>query len=429
MPAKKKQSNAQKTLGKPRKTIKGSGAYKESDSKRYYRQYRKLKEEKDNQSIGSRIGSFLGHGAQQIVKALTGFGDYNVEANSIMEGGMSPPEIVNTVQKNGFIVRHREYIMDVLATQNFTNTTLDINPGLGGTFPYLTQIAKAFELYRMRGLVFEFKSMSSDAVLSSSASSSLGVVAMATQYNSLNPAFTTLIQMENHEFASASKPSCDFYHPVECKKSLIPNTELYVRTGDVDKGDIRLYDIGQFNIATSGMQNASGNSIIGQLWATYEVEFFQARYDVPTGILTDHIFNTSISGSTPLGSVHSFSAGNSIGLGIDTTSITFPQNIRDGHYLILMRYVTVGSAAAFVAPLITAPAAGTFQILQMWGNGTGPDLATNGNSADVTSTTFHLAYIINILSPSVKVSWGTAGTIPSSNMDLFVTQMDADIVT
>lgn len=406
--------------------VSGYGAYKEGDAKRYYKRYKKLKEENENRSIGSKIGSFLGHGAQQLLKAITGFGDYNIESNSIMQGGISPPEIVNTVQKNGFIVRHREYIADISASTSFAVQTFDINPGLNGSFPYLSQIAKAFELYRLRGLVYEFKSMSSDAVLSSSASSALGTVAMATQYNSLNPAFTSLIQLENHEFANASKPSCDFYHPVECKRSEIPNTELYIRTGAVpDGGDIRWFDLGQFNIATAGMQNATG--VIGQLWCTYEVEFYQARYDAPTGILTDHIFNSSCNGGSPLGASHSFSAGNSIGLSLTSTTITFPNSIRDGNYLVLLRYVTVGSAAPFVAPSISVSS--TYSLLQVWATSLGPDLATNGNSANVTSTTFHLAYWIKINSPSALITINTDGTIPSSDMDLIVTQMDSDITT
>lgn len=409
--------------------VSGYGAYKVDRAPSYYKKYRKYKTAEKEQSLGSKIGSFIGHGAQQLLKAITGFGDYNIDKNSIMEGGMSPPEIVNSVQKNGFIIRHREYIGDIPASTTFTNHIYDINPGLSGTFPYVAQIAKAFELYRLRGLVFEFKSTSSDAVLSTSASSALGIVAMATQYNSLNPGFTNLIQMENHEFANSSKPSCDFYHPVECKKSLMPATELYVRTGAVpDGGDIRLFDIGQFNIATSGMQNATGT--IGQLWATYEVEFSVPRYDAPTGILSDHIFNSSCSASSPLGTVHSFSGGNSIGLGITPTTLTFPNSIKDGNYLILMRYVTA-SASTWAQTIITVPPSTDAILMQVWADSTGPDVTDAGNSGPTsTSVTFHMAYLVQVLKPGLVLSWpGGTGTVPSSNMDLFVTQFDADIVT
>lgn len=376
-------------------------------------------------SLGANIGAFVGHGAQQLIKAITGFGEYHIEKNSILEGGMSPPQVINTVSKGGFIVRHREYIADVNASSTFTNKAYDINPGLRGSFPYLSQIAKAFELYRLRGLVYEFKSMSSDAVLSTSASSALGTVAMATQYNSLSNPFTNLIALQNHEFSNASKPSCDFYHPVECKKSLTAVSELYVRTGAVESNaDIRLYDIGQFNIATSGMQNATG--VIGQLWCTYEIEFYQAKYDAPTGILSDHIFNSSCASAQPLGLAHEFMDGNSLGLSLTPTTLTFPTNIRDGVYLILMRYVS--ASGAYVAPTLSDPPIASGELLTVWGNNTIPDVSTNGNSDSVTSTTFHLSYVVKVNAPGLVLTWGTGGTIPASSMDLFVTQWDADIV-
>lgn len=381
--------------------------------------------EKPN-SLGANIGSFLGHGAQQLIKTLTGFGDYHLDKNSIVEGGMTPPQIVNAVNRGGFIVRHREYIADVTATTAFTNTSYDINPGLNGSFPYLAQIAKAFELYRLRGLVYEFKSTSSDAVLSSAASSALGVVAMATQYNSLNPGFTNLIAMENHEFSCASKPSCDFYHPVECKKSLIPNSELYVRTGAVPSGgDIRLFDIGQFNIATSGMQNATG--IIGQLWCTYEVEFYQARYDAPTSIKSDHVQNTSCTQTAWCGSSHTFATNSSLGCSVGSNTITFPSDARDGKFMVMMKYALTGGAGAVTNPAIAATSGCGFD--QIWCDSTGFDASTSGsNNSNASIDVYIVAFILTITAASAVVTF-SGGTLPSSNMDLFITQFDSDIST
>jgi len=382
--------------------------------------------EKPN-SLGANIGAFVGHGAQQLIKSLTGFGDYHIDKNSILEGGMSPPSIVNTVNRGGFIVRHREYIADIVASTAYTNQTFDINPGLSGSFPYLSQIAKAFEMYRMRGLVYEFKSMSSDAVLSSSASSALGTVAMATQYNSLSAGFTNLIALENHEFSCASKPSMDFYHPVECKKSLIPNSELYTRTGAVpDNADIRLYDLGQFNIATSGMQNATG--VIGQLWCTYEVEFYQAKYDAPTGILSEHVYNTQCSNSAWLGTVHSFRANNSLGIGVEPNVLTFPDTVRDGTYFVVLKYL-ITSPGTLTLPTIT-PLSGYGVLLTVWNNGAG----NTGNSANSSGgapnpETCHICFIVKVLKPSLTITFSGGVLAANTVSDLFVTQYDADIST
>jgi len=219
--------------------------------------------------IGSRIGAFLGGGAQKLFKMVTGFGDYKVENNTLVGGNV--PNVQNT--PGGFIVRHREYITDIYAASIFTNTVFSINPGLSGVFPWLATVASSFEEYSFRGLIFEYKSMSADNVLSTTTTSTaLGTVIMATQYNSLSNNFIDKRTMENYEFANSSKPSLAFVHPIECKANLDANTHLYVRTGATFLGDQRLYDIGDFQIAVQGMAFTGG--VIGELWATYEIEFF-----------------------------------------------------------------------------------------------------------------------------------------------------------
>ena len=128
-------------------------------------------------------GQVLSHGLPMVIKALTGFGDYNVNSNSLMvpKLGGDPPIVRNT--NGGFVVHHREYMADITASTSFNIKTIPINPGLLGSFPGF-QVADSYEQYEMRGLVYEYKSMSSDAVMSSGASSALGTVIFATQYNS-----------------------------------------------------------------------------------------------------------------------------------------------------------------------------------------------------------------------------------------------------
>lgn len=369
-------------------------------------------------SFGSKLGSLIGNGAQSLIKTITGFGDYKIENNTLMDGGMSPPQIINATRNNGVILRHREYIGDVIASTTFANTIYNINPGLSGTFPYLAQVAAAFEMYKMRGLVFEYKSTSSDSVLSSNTSSALGVVAMATQYNSVANSFTSLLQLENHEFANASKPSCDFVHPVECKRSEIALAEQYVRTGaPPSNADLRLYDVGVLNVAVSGSQASGG--VLGQLWATYEIEFYQPLYATPFTIQSDHSVNSTISNTAWFGTTHAFNTGNTLNAGIGPNLLQFPNAVKDGTFLIVARY-NQGSAVASVPPTL-----GTLVncvTISAWNNGASSD----GNTIAATTQTFHLCYLISITGPAAQfiISSGT-GTISSStlNMDLYVCQV------
>lgn len=198
-----------------------------------------------------------------------------------MFGGMTPPMIQNSMNGGGIIVRHREYIGDLQSSIVFTNRNFPLNPGLTSTFPWLAQIANAFEQYRFRGLIFEFKSLSADALISAAQNIGQGTVIMATQYNALSPGFSSKIEMENYEFANSAKPSISFMHPVECAMYQTPNTPLYVRSGAIPAGaDERLYDLGNFCVATQGLPSPSGT--IGELWCTFEIEFFKPKYNSDT---------------------------------------------------------------------------------------------------------------------------------------------------
>jgi len=220
---------------------------------------------------------------RRVGATIRGFGDYKVGSNSLMRGGMSPPMITNSISNGAVIIRHREYLRDIFNSTNFSAIEFDLNPGLTASFPWLSQIAASFAQYRFRGLVFEFKTTSSDTVLSSSASTSLGTVVLATQYNALDSPFTNKFEMENWEYSVSTKPSLSVLHPVECAKSQTPVSLLWTRTG-VKEGDERLYDLGNFVIATVGMQGTAGTSSIGELWVSYEIELYKPQFveDVTT---------------------------------------------------------------------------------------------------------------------------------------------------
>lgn len=308
--------------------------------------------------LGGGPGAAIGGKIGDIVSNLVGFGDYAIEGNTLM--GIDPPELRNTPA--GMIIRHREFISDIAPSVNFVNQSFPINPGLSSTFPWLSQIAVSFEEYRLRGMVFEFKSMSSDSILSSGSSTALGTVCMATQYNSLNSNFLTKKEMENYQFANSSKPSQSFLHPVECKHSLTAIDQLFVRTSPNTtnlQGDLRLYDAGEFQIATVGMQNTTG--VVGELWVTYEVEFLKPRFQ--QFALEDHYMLSSASNASPFGTntgnhtVNGASNGffqrNTIGGAINGSgsAYSFPVSISSGKFMIV--YSVQGSANPITAPTVT----------------------------------------------------------------------------
>lgn len=251
-------------------------------------------------SRARRIGQLLGAGARGMFKAITGFGDYKVSNNSLMSGQIP----VFTAGGNGTSIVFREYIGDITSSNLFAIQSYFLNPGNPAAFPWLSSIAQNYEEYEWRGIIFEFKSMSSE-LNTNAGTSSLGTVIMATQYNVLDPTFQNKRLMENYEFACSDRPSKSFIHPIECKRSANATQHLYVRTAAVPtstiQGDLRLYDHGNFQIAQQGMTADFNDTSIGELWVSYHVELFKPKLEGVTGasILSDRFDFTGGTSNNP----------------------------------------------------------------------------------------------------------------------------------
>lgn len=190
--------------------------------------------------------------------------------------GLQAPKILNGASDDGSIViSHKEFLGDVRSSDTplaFAISSYIINPGSKSTFPWLSQLGKNFQEYRIEGLAFHFRSMSADAL--SSTNTALGSVMMCTQYDPTLPDPLSKQQMENIEFAQSVKPSLSCLHYVECAKNQTPLTNLYVAPDpEQTAGDARFYNFAKFFIATQGLQGEGVN--IGELWVTYQIRLFK----------------------------------------------------------------------------------------------------------------------------------------------------------
>jgi len=244
----------------------------------------KKKKHPDDQSLWDFTGDALSGMAKKALthglNLLTGFGDYEIQTNTLLNaatGGSnaSVPMLANSKYAN--IIRHREYITDInSSTTPFLLRTFAINPGLDGTFPWLANIANCYTNYRIRGMVFEAVSLAAEV----STAVGLGYIAMATQYNSLDPTFTSKKQLENSEYANSMRLAGNeedyLAHPIECATDQLALQELYIRSGDVPTGqDRKFYDLGKLSVAVGG--NAASDVPIAELWCTYEIELYFPR--------------------------------------------------------------------------------------------------------------------------------------------------------
>lgn len=221
---------------------------------------------------------------------IKGSGDYKVSMNSLIGSGPVPNFGSNEIR-----VKHREYLGPLNGTTAFTNTSYPINPGIDTTFPWLSQLAANYEQYKMHGLIFEYVTTSATAV--SSTNTALGQVVMATDYDALDASFISSRQMLASLYSNYGVPCTGLTHAVECATRKSFSDVLYVRQGAPPaSSDLRLYDVGNFQIATEGMQ--SGVTQIGGLWVSYDVTFMKPVLQDASTDSQSTLVLSSVSGTT-----------------------------------------------------------------------------------------------------------------------------------
>jgi hypothetical protein len=242
---------------------------------------------------------------------------------------------------DGVRVTHREYLGDVVGSVGFSMpTAYPINPGMAVTFPWLSTISSAFEEYSFEGLVFEYKTTSGSAVSASSAA--LGAVIMATNYDVADANFISKQDMESYEFAVSVVPFQNCLHPVECNPSRNVLGRQYTRFGAVGSEDLRFYDMGNFQLATQGMQSVY---TCGELWVTYDIRLLKPRINplLPAGPSSyAHVQSSAIHTATsaaPLGTTGGVVTSNSTLTGVTCGTATIVVS-NPGYYGLTAAWVS-----------------------------------------------------------------------------------------
>lgn len=377
---------------------------------------------------------------------------------------MIPTGNVKAASSGGVVVSHREYLGDVYSKFSdspavptaFSIAEYILNPGNSITFPWLAPIARSFEEYRIRKMMFQFRSTSGNSV--ASANTALGAVMLATQYNVTNMPFASKIEMENYAHGQSGVPSQDILHQVDLKKAASPLKTLYVREDNtpVPSGqDPRLYDFGKFSIATQGQQaNATD---LGELWCSYVIELIKpkiptAQTDVLLGSLTDHFALDpgviSATGGKYFGVTGSTTQDPATGSTLGGKIADIPGN---GNYYLfpgygldsglrlpigtkaLFHYDMVGAGTTLTVAQITWTPGINWSAFALWRNSSqaGPDY-NNINGAINIAAQGGLACMVKTsdgdsLGDHVSITAGTLCTSPGSG-DLVVTLIPAAIV-
>lgn len=363
-------------------------------------------------AIGAPIGGLIGYAADKIF----GWGDYKVRRNSLLF-----KESVPSFGNNCIRVQHREYIASISSSTTFNLAAYNLNPGLSQTFPWLSEIAKNYEMYHFNGMIFQFMSTSADAL--NSTNTALGKVVMATDYNAMDDDYVSVQQMMGTQFANMGKPSDNILHAIECDPGENPLKLAYVRTGNPPAdADLRLYDLGKFQIATTGSQAAA---VVGDLWVSYDVSFCKPVQNNVVGLSlpVDHFqLTTTIDNSNPFGSASGriAQAGSNLGCTLSATTISFPPNLDTGVFKV--NYSVVGNS--------TALDRGTHTLT----NCVAQDILVNDSTGFIsntgsTATRFFITWIIEITAPGATLAFAPVALPASaSSGDLFIAQIPTDMV-
>lgn len=153
-------------------------------------------------------------------------------------------------------IRHRAFLKPVANALTYEVERLPCNPGLGGSFPWLSKMARRYEEYRFTHLRYEFRSVA--------ATSTPGVIMMSFDYDAADDL------PSSKAVQAQTVPSTETNAWMNNDLTVgFDKTWKYVRSGTLAANlDIKTYDAG--NLMVSAVY---GNDITaGELYVDYTVE-------------------------------------------------------------------------------------------------------------------------------------------------------------
>jgi hypothetical protein len=287
------------------------GSKKKGRQKRLNRQYKLLKEggpevhkylggppirgrggygQDIGSNLGARVGGWLGNAAENLFHSIIGKGDYAdntppipISNNSIMNVATPMAAQIPAMHrdKESTRVMHREYIRDIGMTTVFTLLSMKIEPGNLEMFPWLATIARQFQQYKIMGLIFEFKSLSS---LTTGAAAGMGSVTLSVRYDVTSDAPVNKMQANNAMFAVSARPSESMMCPLECDPNETPNQPLHIAHSSTAVVDQLEYRFGVLDIITQGAVSPYAGA--GELWVTYDIMLLKPTLPAPGSLAT-----------------------------------------------------------------------------------------------------------------------------------------------
>lgn len=168
-------------------------------------------------------------------------------------------------------MRHREFITNIGASSNFNDGiySTGINPGDGKTFPWLSQLAKGFERYRVNSMRFTYEPFT--------ATTKTGTVTMFVDYDPSDSGPQSKSELLN-SYRSVRSSLWMSTSTLLSQKELQVDDHLFVRTVSrpLAQENLKLYDIGTFFCAFTDTEDTT--TLHGEIWVTYDVTLMMPAF-------------------------------------------------------------------------------------------------------------------------------------------------------
>jgi len=249
----------------------------------------------------------------------------------------------NVVGNSKFVrVSHREYLGDVTGSTAFTVQKFQsINPGLSAAFPWLAPIARQYETYFVRSMSFEYETQESTATA--------GTICMALDYDPSDTAPQNKTQLLSYKGAVRSPGWAPVVMSCSIPDLSVHGAGRFVRAGTIASTDVKLYDVGNFALATQGF---AGATVAGELYVSYVIDFMTPQSD-PEAIRT--AASRRILGGGTVNATHIFGDAPTYLHGLNVTALDQTLTFGEvGEYMVII--FATGSVYTDTAPTLTGTA-------------------------------------------------------------------------
>lgn len=185
--------------------------------------------------------------------------------NTSVKSVMAPAAMTSVISSNRaikpqpFHVVREEYLGDITGSAALSISSFPVNPGMP-VFPWLSQIANAYDLYRFTRLRFWYRTRDTSA--------DKGTVVLSFDPNPDDSTPSSNLQLENFDTRTVTTPWADAFFDVT--RADLDRLKKFLVRNSLVASELATYDLGTLYTGVTG----TGTGKVGELWVEYEVDFY-----------------------------------------------------------------------------------------------------------------------------------------------------------